>query len=515
MATARAWSAALVGVKGYLVEVEADVSNGPPATVLAGLPDTALRETRDRVRAAIINCGETWPDRKITVSLSPANLPKRGASFDLAIAVSVLAAEGAVPAAALSGVMFSAELGLDGHLRAVPGVLPAVAAAAAEGVPTVVVAAANDPEATLVPGMRVIPARTLAEVTAWLRGGPPPTPSADSTAERPGGPQNSPEDPPLDLAEIPGQPAARMAAEICAAGGHSLSLLGPPHAGKTMLAERLPTIMPRLARPAALEVAAIHSAAGMLPLAGGLLDRPPFCAPHYTVTKATMLGGGGGPIRPGAVSLAHRGVLFLDNAPEFSRDVLDALRQPLETGEATVSRSGLTVPFPARFSLVVAACPCPCAAAGTQPGECTCTPAVRRRYLSRLGGPLAGQIDLKVAMTPRDAGHGTGESSQVVRGRVQAARERTAHRLHGTPWQTNREIPGAELRRAYPPAPGAWEPIERAVQTGQISMRGAMTVLRIAWTIADLAGRPRPGRDDCALALGFLTGLQKRGNDRE
>jgi magnesium chelatase family protein len=310
MALARTYSVALVGVKGHLVEVEADIANGLPATILVGLPDTALREARDRIRAAIVNSGEKWPQAKITVGLSPAALPKRGSGFDLAIAIAILAADDAVPIASPARKMFLAELGLDGRLRPVPGVLPAVVAAA-PGMDTVVVAAQNVAEAALVPDIQVVGANSLAEVARWLRGGPPPTVAAQP--EPPGGPVPALAlTKKLDLAEVLGQAEARMAVEICAAGGHNLSLLGPPGAGKTMLAERLPTILPRLETAAALEVTSIHSVAGTLAPGAGLVTAPPFCAPHHTASKSAIVGGGSGLIRPGAASLAHRGVLFLD-----------------------------------------------------------------------------------------------------------------------------------------------------------------------------------------------------------
>jgi len=329
---ARTHSIALVGVEGYPVEIESDIENGLPCLFLVGLPDTALREARDRIRAAIINSREQWPQRRITVGLSPASLPKRGSGFDLGIALSILAAAGTIPAAAIDDVAFLGELGLDGRLRPVRGVLPAMAAAAGAGFARVVVAQANAAEAALVPGLQVAGAPNLAALLAWLRGEPDaglPRPSAGPAqaptgsaraspgpvqasagpAEPPAGPAR-PAHPRPDMSEVLGQPAARRAAEICAAGGHHLSLLGPPGAGKTMLAERLPTVMPPLDRAAALEVTAIHSVAGTLPAGSPLLTEPPFCAPHHTATKAAMVGGGSGIIHPGAASLAHRGCLF-------------------------------------------------------------------------------------------------------------------------------------------------------------------------------------------------------------
>jgi magnesium chelatase family protein len=515
---ARTYSVALVGVTGHMVEVEVDIANGLVGMILVGLPDTALREARDRIRAAITNSREKWPQRKITVGLSPASLPKRGSWFDLAIAVGVLTAAGTVPRAASDTVMFFGELGLDGRLRPVPGVLPAVAAAAANGgFGTVMVAEQNAPEAALVPGIRVIAAASLTAAMDWLRGTPglradPPAAEFRGGQVRPAASQGAAPAP--DLAEMLGQSMARRAAEVSAAGGHHLSLLGPPGAGKTMLAERIPTILPRLDPKAALEVTSIHSVAGTLPEHVPLLTDPPFLAPHHTATKAAIVGGGSGIIRPGSASLAHRGVLFLDEAPEFARDVLDALRQPLEAGEVVVARSGVTARFPARFTLVLAANPCPCAKAAGPAEGCSCSPAARRRYLGRLSGPLLDRVDVKIELEPvgrkellndRDFA----ESSRTVALRVAQARDRAAHRLRGTPWRLNGEIPGSELRRTWPPAPGSLVVVERSLERGQISARGVVKVIRVAWTIADLAGKPRPAKDECHTALGLWLGVRR------
>jgi magnesium chelatase family protein len=504
MTAASVRTAALIGADGHLVTVEADVSHGRPATIIAGLPDTALREARDRVRAAIINSGGQWPHTKITIGLSPVLLPKRGSAFDLAIAIAVLAAAGDLPQPP-AATMFLAELGLDGRLRPVPGVLPAVLAATAAGTGTLVVAAANAGEASLAPGITVVAADSLAEVAAWLRGGPPPAPKI------PPAPGTSPSGgpiPPPDLADIAGQPEARAAAEICAAGGHGLSLTGPHAARSTMLAERLPTILPRLDTAAALEVTSIYSAAGALPAGGGLITRPPFCAPHHTASKAAITGGGTGSLMPGAVSLAHHGVLFLDQAPEFSRDMLDALRQPLAAGEILLSRSGIQATFPARFILVLAATPCPCGTAATPGGGCQCSPAARRRYLGRLSGPLLDAIDLKIRMEPASRqeilhNRRRAESSAAVAQRVAAARARAARRLAGTPWRLNSQVPGPELRRSYPPAAGAVAILERALELGQLSARGADRAACVAWSIADLAGKKQPGAEEVSLAIGL------------
>jgi magnesium chelatase family protein len=531
VALARTYSVALIGITGHVVEVEADIANGLPAMIMVGLPDTALREARDRIRAAIVNSGEEWPQRKITVGLSPASLPKRGSWFDLSIAVGLLAAAGQVPRAALEGVMFFGELGLDGRLRPVRGVLPAVAAAAERGFRRVMVAEANAAEAALVPDVRVIAASTLAAALDWLcdtpglRGGRPAAeckgtqdfrgeilPDGSVTATNPATPATPATTP--DLAELLGQSLARRGAEVCAAGGHHLSLLGPPGAGKTMLAERIPTILPRLDRAAALEVTSIHSVAGTLPEQVPLLTEPPFLAPHHTATKAAIVGGGSGIIRPGSASLAHRGVLFLDEAPEFARDVLDALRQPLEAGEVVVARSGVTARFPARFTLILAANPCPCARAAGPAEGCSCSPTMRRRYLGRISGPLLDRVDVKIELEPVGRtellnDRNFAESSRTVALRVLQARERAGHRLRGTPWRLNAEVPGSELRRTWPPAPGALHAVERSLERGQISARGVVKVIRVAWTVADLAGRPRPTRDDCAMALGLWLGVRR------
>jgi magnesium chelatase family protein len=390
---------------------------------------------------------------------------------------------------------------------------------------TVMVAEQNAPEAALVPGMCVIAAASLTAATDWLRGTPGlrgDSPAAEFRPPSDGdgygygyGPAPSSDGMMTpDLAEMLGQSLARRAAEVSAAGGHHLSMLGPPGAGKTMLAERIPTILPRLDREAALEVTAIHSVAGTLPPKVPLLTGPPFRAPHHTATKAAIVGGGSGIIRPGSASLAHRGVLFLDEAPEFARDVLDALRQPLEAGEVVVARSGVTTRFPARFTLVLAANPCPCARAAGSAEGCSCSPAARRRYLGRISGPLLDRVDVKIELEPVGRkellnDRNFAESSRTVALRVAQARDRAARRLRGTPWRLNGEVPGSELRRTWPPAPGALTVIERSLERGQISARGVVKVIRVAWTIADLAGQPRPTKDECHAALGLWLGIRR------
>lgn len=504
MTVARTHCITLVGVQGHIVEVETHLGGGPDSSVtLVGLPDAALREARDRTRAALINSGEKWPSGAVVISLSPASLPKSGSLFDLAIAGGVLAASGEVPTDRLGGTVLIAELGLDGRARPVLGALPAVAAAAEQGFTRFVVAHGNAAEARLVPDVDVIAVDTLADLCLWLRGGTPPEPlqgvEHDAASMNEHGP---------DLADVLGQPIARRAVEISAAGGHNLMMLGSPGTGKSLLAERLPTVLPRLDPAEALEATAIHSVAGMLPANAPLITLPPFAAPHHSSSRASIIGGGSGHPSPGWVSKAHRGVLFVDEAPQFGRGVLDSLREPLERGEVVLARAASTVAFPARFQLVMAANPCPCAKPGSL---CTCPAGERRRYLSRISGPLLDRIDLKVELQPVAraellADRAFAEPSEVVAERVRRARERAAERLSHTPWTTNAAIPGARLRRDFPVEPAALRVLGRAMDLGQISARGVDRALRVAWTLADLADRERPGEEETAYAFALWSG---------
>ncbi|MFE2046430.1 YifB family Mg chelatase-like AAA ATPase [Streptomyces sp. NPDC059477] len=531
MAFARTCSVALVGVEGVVVEVQADLEPGVAAFTLVGLPDKSLTESRDRVRAAVVNSGAEWPQKKLTVGLSPASVPKAGSGFDLAVACAVLGASERIDPRVLADLVMIGELGLDGRVRPVRGILPAVLAAADAGYEQVVVPECAAAEASLVPGVSVLGVRSLRQLIAVLADEPVPEEAPDDLG-RPdpllaglrmpgtgaatgmhsvGAAQH---DAGHDLADVVGQTSARTAVEVSAAGGHHLFLEGPPGAGKTMLAERLPAILPRLARQDSLEVTAVHSVAGLLPPGKPLIDIAPYCAPHHSATMQALVGGGQGIARPGAVSLSHRGVLFLDEAPEFSGHALDALRQPLEAGHVVIARSAGVVRFPARFLMVLAANPCPCGRFSVTGDLCECSPSAIRRYQSRLSGPLLDRVDLRVEVDRvtraelLDRG-ARGESSATVADRVRAARERAVARLADTPWRTNSEVPGRELRTRWHAAPGAMDEAERNLERGALTARGLDRVLRVAWTVADLVGHDRPTITDVALALQLRTGIPR------
>ncbi|MDK1475110.1 YifB family Mg chelatase-like AAA ATPase [Streptomyces sp. 549] len=524
MGFARTCSVALVGVEGVPVEVQADLEPGVAAFTLVGLPDKSLVESRDRVRAAVVNSGAEWPQKKLTVGLSPASVPKGGSGFDVAVACAVLGAAERIDPRRLADLMMIGELGLDGRVRPVRGILPAVLAAADAGYRQVVVPRQTVPEAELVPGVSVLGVRTLRQLIALLSDEPEPEEDTaddgrpDLTASAYAVPASGlgvcglPGARQVDLAEVAGQHTARRALEVAAAGRHHLFLKGPPGAGKTMLSERLPGLLPALSGTESLEATAVHSVAGVLPPGGPLVSRPPYCAPHHSASMASLIGGGTGLPRPGAVSLAHHGVLFIDEAAECSSRVLDALRQPLESGQVVVARAQGVMRMPARILLVLAANPCPCGRHGTPGGGCECRPAAVRRYRTRLSGPLLDRVDLRVTVEPVAraellAAGRPAESTAVVAERVREARERSAARYHGTPWLTNSEVPGHELRTRWPVAPGALAGAEADMERGLLTARGLDRVLRVAWTVADLAGRDRPVTEDVEWALQLRTGI--------
>ncbi|MET9891909.1 YifB family Mg chelatase-like AAA ATPase [Streptomyces sp. NPDC006465] len=531
MGFARTCSVALVGVEGVVVEVQADLEPGIAAFTLVGLPDKSLTESRDRVRAAVVNSGASWPQKKLTVGLSPASVPKGGSGFDLAVACAVLGASERIDPRVLADIVMIGELGLDGRVRPVRGILPAVLAAADAGYEQVVVPECAAAEASLVPGVSVLGVRSLRQLIAVLADEPVPEEDPDEqgrpdpllaglrvpgTGEATGlcGIAVPEHDWDHDLGDVVGQLSARTAMEVAAAGGHHVFLQGPPGAGKTMLAERMPSLMPRLSRQESLEVTAIHSVAGLLPPGKPMVDIAPYCAPHHSATMQSLVGGGKGLARPGAVSLSHRGVLFLDEAPEFSGFALDALRQPLEAGHVVIARSAGVVRFPAKFLMVLAANPCPCGRFSTTNDYCECPPSAIRRYQARLSGPLLDRVDLRVEVEPVTRAELTargarGESTKTVADRVRAARERAAARLTGTPWLTNSEVPGRELRGRWQAQSGAMDEAERGLERGLLTARGLDRVLRVAWTVADLSGHDRPDAGDVALALQLRTGVPR------
>lgn len=502
MSLAEVWGVVPAGISGVMVKVEVDVARGLPSVGVVGLAHTSVAEARWRARSAIVNSGFTWPNSRITIGLSPADLPKTGTSLDLPIAVGLLAATEQISKIE-SDISFIGELGLDGAIKPVAGVLAAAITAQRHGITTFIVSAGNSREASQVSGLSIIAVTNLRQLITVLRG--------ETAGEKV---EQSPDDAHHanalgDFSEVRGHEAARFALEVAAAGGHHCSMLGEPGVGKTMLAQRFVSLLPELSDQQALDVTAVHALAGRIHTGHGLLRRPPFIAPHHSISAGAMLGTmRNGVLLPGALTLASEGVLFLDEAPEFDRPCLEGMRQPLEQGSLALMRVGQTVIAPARFQLLLAANPCPCGQGIGRGDGCTCGAQQKRRYLQKLSGPLMDRIDIRISLTrPTDA-HlrmGVGETSDAIAQRVLLARDRAQMRWDHESWGLNSQAPGSALRASYPPNIAGQVLLERAEAKG-LNPRGSDRVLRMAWTLADLEAKDQPGNEHVATALSMRGG---------